>query len=143
MKSLTNCLSLFLFYLSIISADTYGAFLSIIEQPTNRIRYRYRSEKGSHGGLNGENSSQLKKTYPTIKVSATVGCPLLRIDQLLWSVTNSHTHAHRWKTTVSHRPSTFAPVWRPMKASQSLTCTSSWDVTAARMAPVPCQWLKT
>ena len=49
--------------------DSYGTYLSIIEQPTNRIRYRYRSEKGSHGGLNGENSSQMKKTYPTIKVS--------------------------------------------------------------------------
>lgn len=49
-------------------ADSYGSYLSIVEQPTNRIRYRYRSEKGSHGGLNGENSSQMKKTYPTVKV---------------------------------------------------------------------------
>ncbi|CAG2172011.1 unnamed protein product [Oppiella nova] len=42
--------------------------LKILEQPTNRIRYRYRSEKGSHGGLTGENSSQNKKTYPTVKL---------------------------------------------------------------------------
>ena len=42
--------------------------LTIIEQPTNRIRYRYKSEKGSHGGLTGENNTQAKKTYPTVRV---------------------------------------------------------------------------
>lgn len=44
------------------------AYLTIIEQPTNRIRYRYRSEKGSHGGLNGESSTHPRKTYPTVRL---------------------------------------------------------------------------
>nr|ABC75034.1 relish [Carcinoscorpius rotundicauda] len=43
-------------------------YLSVLEQPTNRIRYRYKSEKGSHGGLTGEFSSSSKKTYPTVKL---------------------------------------------------------------------------
>ena len=47
---------------------TEESYLRIIEQPTNRIRYRYKSEKGSHGGLTGESSTQSKKTYPTVKV---------------------------------------------------------------------------
>ncbi|OTF81482.1 hypothetical protein BLA29_013743 [Euroglyphus maynei] len=42
--------------------------MKMIEEPINRIRYRYRSEKGSHGGLNGVNSCPIRKTYPTIKV---------------------------------------------------------------------------
>jgi len=46
-----------------------GPHLTIVEQPTNRIRYRYKSEKGSHGGLTGENNTQAKKTYPTVRVS--------------------------------------------------------------------------
>ncbi|KAI1292265.1 Nuclear factor NF-kappa-B -like protein [Halotydeus destructor] len=45
-----------------------GPSLRFTEQPTNRIRYRYKSEKGSHGGLTGENSTPNKKTYPTIKL---------------------------------------------------------------------------
>lgn len=55
--------------------------LVIVEQPTNRIRYRYKSEKGSHGGLTGENNSQAKKTYPTVRVgflSYYVGAVLKR-----------------------------------------------------------------
>ncbi|RWS29037.1 nuclear factor NF-kappa-B p105 subunit-like protein [Leptotrombidium deliense] len=43
-------------------------YLRLIEQPTNRIRYRYKSEKGSHGGLTGENSTQTKKTYPMVRL---------------------------------------------------------------------------
>ncbi|XP_022255598.1 nuclear factor NF-kappa-B p100 subunit-like isoform X2 [Limulus polyphemus] len=43
-------------------------YLRILEQPTNRIRYRYKSEKGSHGGLTGKFSSSSKKTYPTVKL---------------------------------------------------------------------------
>lgn len=45
------------------------SFVRITEQPTNRIRYRYKSEKGSHGGLTGESSTQSKKTHPTVKAS--------------------------------------------------------------------------
>ncbi|KAH7637713.1 nuclear factor nf-kappa-b p105 subunit-like protein [Dermatophagoides farinae] len=45
-----------------------GVHLTIIEEPINRIRYRYRSEKGSHGGLNGVNSCPIRKTYPTVKI---------------------------------------------------------------------------
>ncbi|XP_022248844.1 nuclear factor NF-kappa-B p105 subunit-like isoform X2 [Limulus polyphemus] len=43
-------------------------YLRFLEQPTNRIRYRYKSEKGSHGGLTGEFSTTTKKTYPTVKL---------------------------------------------------------------------------
>ncbi|XP_013771872.1 nuclear factor NF-kappa-B p105 subunit-like [Limulus polyphemus] len=44
------------------------AILKIIEQPTNSIRYRYKSEKGSHGGLTGKSSTTSNKTYPTVKI---------------------------------------------------------------------------
>ncbi|GFR02771.1 nuclear factor NF-kappa-B p110 subunit [Trichonephila clavata] len=43
-------------------------YLSITVQPTDTFRYRYESEKGSHGGIKGENSSRGKKCYPEVKL---------------------------------------------------------------------------
>ena len=58
----------FFFTTHITDLQEKGVHLTIIEEPINRIRYRYRSEKGSHGGLNGVNSCPIRKTYPTVKV---------------------------------------------------------------------------
>ncbi|GBM23563.1 Nuclear factor NF-kappa-B p110 subunit [Araneus ventricosus] len=49
-----------------------GLHLKIIEQPADTFRYRYKSEKGSHGGIKGENTARSKKSYPTVKVE---NCP--------------------------------------------------------------------
>lgn len=56
------------FFSTFTDLQEEGVHLKIIEEPINRIRYRYRSEKGSHGGLNGVNSCPIRKTYPTVKV---------------------------------------------------------------------------
>ncbi|XP_076317880.1 nuclear factor NF-kappa-B p105 subunit-like isoform X2 [Tachypleus tridentatus] len=44
------------------------AYLRIIEEPTKKIRFRYESEKGSHGCLTGRSSTSSRKTYPTVKI---------------------------------------------------------------------------
>ncbi|GFU40362.1 nuclear factor NF-kappa-B p100 subunit [Trichonephila clavipes] len=43
-------------------------YLIITMQPTDTFRYRYESEKGSHGGIKGENSSRGKKCFPEVKL---------------------------------------------------------------------------
>ncbi|XP_053213510.1 nuclear factor NF-kappa-B p100 subunit-like isoform X2 [Panonychus citri] len=73
-----------------------GSYLRIVEEPTNRIRYRYKSEKGSHGGLTGENSSQNKKTYPTVKLKNYRSSNQVHIKASLY--TNDSTpklHVHK------------------------------------------------
>lgn len=44
--------------------------LRILEQPFSRHRFRYQSERGSHGGMFGESTTNpaTKKTYPTVKL---------------------------------------------------------------------------
>lgn len=37
-------------------------------EPENKIRFRYKSEGGSHGGLTGKNKENGKKTYPKVKL---------------------------------------------------------------------------
>lgn len=44
--------------------DQNGPFLRIIEQPVKHVRFRYESDKGSHGGISGRKT----KTYPTVKL---------------------------------------------------------------------------
>lgn len=85
--------------------------MNIVEQPTNRIRYRYRSEKGSHGGLNGENSSQIKKTYPTIKVYRS-------IDSYNNIKSTFIYEYFRLKIIDNHCQFIFVPVWQRMKTNQ-------------------------
>ncbi|XP_074597268.1 nuclear factor NF-kappa-B p100 subunit-like isoform X2 [Brevipalpus obovatus] len=73
-----------------------GPFLRIIEQPTNRIRYRYKSEKGSHGGLTGENSCQNKKTYPTVKLENHQSSSQVFIKASLYTNESSpRLHVHK------------------------------------------------
>ncbi|XP_055949245.1 nuclear factor NF-kappa-B p110 subunit-like [Argiope bruennichi] len=43
-------------------------YLNIIEQPADTFRYRYKSEKGSHGGIKGEGATRKKKCFPTVKL---------------------------------------------------------------------------
>lgn len=45
--------------------------ITIVEQPKNRIRYRYKTE--SITPLKGENSTSKHKTYITIKIENYVG----------------------------------------------------------------------
>lgn len=46
------------------------AYLSMVEQPIDKFRFRYKSEMaGTHGSLTGINSDKTRKqTYPTVKV---------------------------------------------------------------------------
>lgn len=45
--------------------------LQFLEQPTDRFRFRYKSEMaGTHGSLTGMNSDKSKKqTFPTVEVT--------------------------------------------------------------------------
>lgn len=43
-------------------------YLNITMQPADTFRYRYESEKGSHGGIKGEVYSRSKKCFPEVKL---------------------------------------------------------------------------
>lgn len=45
-------------------------YLTIVEQPIDKFRFRYKSEMaGTHGSLTGINSDKTRKqTFPTVKV---------------------------------------------------------------------------
>ncbi|CAH1173836.1 unnamed protein product [Phaedon cochleariae] len=79
-----------------------GASLEFIEQPTDRFRFRYKSEMaGTHGSLTGVNSDKSRKqTYPTVEVRNCVGKVIVRcsIYQLATNPANQKDfmpHAHR------------------------------------------------
>ncbi|RWS12814.1 nuclear factor NF-kappa-B p105 subunit-like protein [Dinothrombium tinctorium] len=76
--------------------NSTGPFLRIIEQPTNRIRYRYKSEKGSHGGLTGESSTQTKKTYPMVRLENYRSSRQLLVKASLYTnEENPKPHIHK------------------------------------------------
>lgn len=70
--------------------------VTITEQPKNKWRYRYQSEKGSHGPLQGCSSSSGTKTFPTVKV---INCPEdleIHVKASLWTVDkNPVPHVHK------------------------------------------------
>lgn len=72
-------------------------YLTIIEQPADRIRYRYKSEKGSHGGLTGKNSTTSKRTYPTVKLECfqRQHNEQVFIKATLYSVDEPKPHVHK------------------------------------------------
>ncbi|XP_022237843.1 nuclear factor NF-kappa-B p105 subunit-like [Limulus polyphemus] len=71
--------------------------LTITEQPADRIRYRYKSEKGSHGGLTGKNSTASKRTYPTVKLEyfQRQHNEQVFIKATLYSVDELKPHVHK------------------------------------------------
>lgn len=75
---------------------TNRPFLKIVEQPTPKFRFRYRSEmQGTHGAIQGEKATKQKKTFPTVKLCnyenvAYIRCTLYSADE-----NNRHIHAHR------------------------------------------------
>lgn len=74
------------------------SYLRILNQPTNRMRFRYGSEKGSHGVLTGKHSSQKRKNYPTVKLENYFGTQPVFIKATLY--TNDDTprqHVHKLK----------------------------------------------
>nr|WMZ41593.1 relish-2 protein [Altica viridicyanea] len=76
-----------------------SASLHFVEQPTDRFRFRYKSEMaGTHGSLTGINSDKSRKpTYPTVEVRNWVGKVIVRcsIYQSNAKGRNFLPHAHR------------------------------------------------
>ncbi|XP_067136281.1 nuclear factor NF-kappa-B p110 subunit-like isoform X2 [Centruroides vittatus] len=71
-------------------------YIRIINQPTNRMRFRYGSEKGSHGALTGKDSSHKRKTFPTVQLENYFGNKTVYVKATLH--TNSEPpvqHVHR------------------------------------------------
>ncbi|KAJ8958306.1 hypothetical protein NQ318_017452 [Aromia moschata] len=75
------------------------AKLEFVEQPTDRFRFRYKSEMaGTHGSLTGMNSDKSRKqTYPTVELKNCTGRAIIRCS--IYQV-NAHEmdfmpHAHR------------------------------------------------
>lgn len=75
--------------------------LTILEQPVDRFRFRYKSEMaGTHGSLNGKSSDRSRKqTYPTVELHnydkhAVVRCSLYQFgrEEMLHT---RQPHAHR------------------------------------------------
>lgn len=59
--------------------------MTIVEEPVEKFRFRYKSEMhGTHGSLLGRSSSSAKKTFPTVQLNNYCGQALIRctISQL-------------------------------------------------------------
>ncbi|XP_064630458.1 nuclear factor NF-kappa-B p105 subunit-like isoform X2 [Lineus longissimus] len=75
-------------------ASVGDPYVEIIEHPQSRgIRFRYKSEGPSHGGLQGESSSRGKKTYPAIKIHNYEG-PAIVFVTLVTDQDPPQPHAH-------------------------------------------------
>lgn len=70
--------------------ETYGgkSYLTIIEQPIDKFRFRYKSEMDhKHGCLTGLSTNKLKKSFPTVQLKnchgdAIIRCSLFQVDTL-------------------------------------------------------------
>ncbi|XP_074038892.1 nuclear factor NF-kappa-B family member relish isoform X2 [Leptinotarsa decemlineata] len=65
----------------VMEAQPAGATLHLVEQPTDRFRFRYKSEMaGTHGSLTGMSSDKSRKqTYPTVELhNFTTGSAIIR-----------------------------------------------------------------
>lgn len=83
----------------------YGAqsdnkpFLSIVEQPVTKFRFRYKSEMhGTHGSLTGQSTSRTKKTFPTVHLhnfygEALIRCTLYQISKPGHEFPSPHSHS--------------------------------------------------
>lgn len=70
-----------------------SAYLSIIEQPNNKFRFRYESEK-RHGSLTGSTA----QTSPTVRLcnfagEATIRCSLFQVPRPGHEVPAPHSHS--------------------------------------------------
>lgn len=61
------------------SSYNYSPYLTIIEEPVEKFRFRYKSEMhGTHGSLTGRTSSGSKKTFPSVQLHNFVGQATIR-----------------------------------------------------------------
>ncbi|KAG5891588.1 hypothetical protein JTB14_022253 [Gonioctena quinquepunctata] len=75
------------------------ASLHLVEQPTDRFRFRYKSEMaGTHGSLTGMNSDKSRKqTYPTVELRNCTGTAIVRCSIYQTNAVGQDfmPHAHR------------------------------------------------
>ncbi|GJQ72717.1 Rel [Trypoxylus dichotomus] len=84
---------------SMYNYESKPPYLTIVEQPIDKFRFRYKSEMaGTHGSLTGINSDKTRKqTYPTVKLNnffereAIIRCSLYQNG----SSDDRQPHAHR------------------------------------------------
>ncbi|XP_023220155.1 nuclear factor NF-kappa-B p105 subunit-like [Centruroides sculpturatus] len=70
--------------------------LKIVNQPINRIRFRYGTECDSHGVLKGRNSHGNSKSYPTVHLENYFGNENVHIKASLYTNTDpAKRHVHR------------------------------------------------
>ncbi|XP_066251722.1 nuclear factor NF-kappa-B p110 subunit isoform X1 [Euwallacea similis] len=72
--------------------------LSIVEEPTNKFRFRYKSEMaGTHGSLCGMNSDKARKqTFPAVELHNFPGKAVIRCSIYQYNVTDDFKpHPHR------------------------------------------------
>lgn len=57
----------------------YVPYLTMLEEPVEKFRFRYKSEMhGTHGSLTGRTSTGSKKTFPTVQLHNFVGQAIVR-----------------------------------------------------------------
>lgn len=77
----------------------YGPYLTMVEEPVEKFRFRYKSEMhGTHGSLSGRSSSSTKKTFPTVQLNnfhgqATVRCTLSQLPSFRNPRPAPHSHS--------------------------------------------------
>ncbi|GFT03926.1 nuclear factor NF-kappa-B p105 subunit [Nephila pilipes] len=78
-----------------IDESKYIPYLIITMQPADTFRYRYESEKGSHGGIKGEKYSRTFKCFPEVKLNNAPCNTNIKIKASLYTnEINPKPHVH-------------------------------------------------
>ncbi|XP_055856300.1 nuclear factor NF-kappa-B p110 subunit [Episyrphus balteatus] len=74
----------------------YTSQLILHEEPTEKFRFRYKSEMhGTHGSLNGQRSEKNKKTFPEVELKNFTGQGVIRCSLYQTNLDKPSPHSHQ------------------------------------------------
>lgn len=76
--------------------QNYTCQLILHEEPTEKFRFRYKSEMhGTHGSLNGQRSEKNKKTFPEVELKNFHGLGVIRCSLYQTNLDKPSPHSHQ------------------------------------------------
>lgn len=79
-----------------ITPTNYTCQLHLHEEPTEKFRFRYKSEMhGTHGSLNGQRSEKNKKTFPEVELKNFTGQGVIRCSLYQTNLDKPSPHSHQ------------------------------------------------
>ncbi|XP_055907309.1 nuclear factor NF-kappa-B p110 subunit-like [Eupeodes corollae] len=75
---------------------SYTSQLILHEEPTEKFRFRYKSEMhGTHGSLNGQRSEKNRKTFPEVELKNFTGQGVIRCSLYQTNLDKPSPHSHQ------------------------------------------------